>query len=289
MTKLTSAVLLLSAFCLTTACKYSDENPQNTVGSAAKALQAQDNQKFLSLLTGAAKAQYQNPAAIQDLQQYISQFGKLSVGSEKLINETVVSTDKTYRTYALEVVKRDQHVLNVEVKCQLNYGSSTASYDGLLRQRLVRDREERPHHPVPDVDNSSNSGGGGGGGGFEDRPERPHHPVPDPVYEPSQPSIPDRPHHPVPDPVYEPSQPSIPDRPHHPVPDPVYEPSPRPDRPDDGYNHDYDHNHPGYPGYPNDPYNDGHDGHDYPPSHPTPPAQPNLSWHQACRITSIQK
>jgi hypothetical protein len=278
MTKLSSAVLLLSAFCLTTACKYSDENPQNTVGSAAKALQAEDNQRFLGLLTGPAKAQYQNPAAIQDLQQYISQFRKLSVGSEKLINETVVSTDKTFRTYALEVVSRNQHVLNVEVKCQLNYGSSTASYDGLLRQRLVRDREERPHHPVPDADNSSSSDNSGGSS-YDDRPERPHHPVPDPVSEPSQPSVPDRPHHPVPDPVYEPSYPP-PERPNHP---------PRPERPDDDYDHDYDHNHPGYPSHPNDPYNDGHDGHYYPPSNPTPPAQPNLSWHQACRITSIQK
>jgi len=271
MKKLGSTLLLLSAFCFITACDYSDENPQSTVGSAAKALKSDDTQKFLSLLTGPARAEYQNPAAVEALQQHIDQFRKLTVASETLINENIVSNNKTFRTYALEVTdSKGRHALDVQVKCQLNYGRYADAFENLLRVRLLRDRPGRP--PAEDSDavssggssGSSNDSSSGGSSSNDDRPERPPRPE-----RPERPERPDRPHHPVPD--MEPEErPERPDRPHHPVPD--WEPEERP-------------THPGRPPRPPRPPRPD----DRPDDEPTVPSEPSLSWHQACRIQSIKK
>jgi hypothetical protein len=253
--------MLLSALCLVTACDTSDDTPKSTVAGAAQALQHNDRNTFLGLLTGTAQAQYQNPAALKDLQNYIDQYGDLSISSEKLLHEDTISSTKTYRTYALEVVDSGEHVLDVQVKCQLNYGESAESYQGIVV--ATRDGHGRgpaesndnsgaehtnPHGVAESNDNSSSDNSSWDSPVSHHGPAEPNYPEDHSGYTDGglSPHGPAEPTDPV---DHNPSWPDRPQRPHRPG---------RPTRPDR-------------------------------PDRPTHPSQPALSWHEVCRINSIQK
>lgn len=253
---------------------------------AASALKKDDTQTFLGLLIGRAKAEYQNEAAREELQNYLNQFGKLEIASETLVKETPVSDTKKYREFDVVVKsKRGEHVADIGVKCQLNYGTYEDPFQGLLRTRAnessLRCRpgrdcegddgppprdEPRPNPNWPSDDNDRPS--------IPDRPSRPEprpEPRPNPNPVPSWPDDNDRPNHPDPRPTPRPTPPDRPDRPDWPD---------HPNRPDWPYDcRDY------RPGW--DPYRPECDDHHTPT--PQPPSTPVYNWFQSCRIQTITK
>lgn len=213
MKKIGSILILLSASWLISACDTSDENPKDTVASAAQALKSDDKKAFRSLLAGIASAQFQSNSAIEQLQSEIENFRKLSISSEKLIREENISSQKTIRYYSLEIKGDKKHFMDVQVKCQLNYGESADAFDG--RRLVFRDGHGRPPAELKDPSEGNHT-----------NPHGPAEPSwPDHTYDPPH----NNPHGPAesndPD-----DRPSRPPRPH------------RPERPE------YPHN-PEYPNY----------------------------------------